>query len=474
MVQMTGEEAGRLTADDLRLRLGPTPASGVGEWLYLGLRTAVTAGDLGSGTTLPSSRRIASELGLARGTVTGALDRLLAEGLLRSAPRSGIVVTPPAHADPAPRVPTSRQAPISPGTPDPALFPRTAWSRSFREGLAGLSSAELGYPDVQGLPWLRSELAAHLHRSRGAVVEPDSIVVVAGVAQGYALMARALGVGAVLAVEDPGSPGSSDVFAQLGMTLAPASVDVEGLQVDALRDGAAAVVVTPAHQYPTGVPLAPERRRALAAWARDGRRWIIEDDYDAELRYDRAPVPVVQSLAPDRTVLAGSISKTLSPALRLGWLVAPPELVGVLVDGKRSSDLGCSVPEQAALAGFLRSGAYGRHTRRVRSTYRRRRALLVDAVARVATPSAQPTVLGVPAGLHVAVELASAECEQAALTEIRAAARANPVVSSGLAVESLSAGSRSGDRFGLVIGTARMNETAATTVAQAIGGALTS
>lgn len=448
----------RLGVDDIRLRLGVAPDRGLSSWIHDGLRDAVLSGSVRSGSALPSGRALAEDLGVARGTVTAALDQLVAEGLLLSAPRSRLVIAAPPGPMVASVAATSRRAPTSPGTPDPTLFPRSGWLSAMREGLSGLGSEELGYPDPQGLPTLRTAIAAHLHRSRGVRTEPDHVVVVAGVAQGLALAARILGPGGRIAVEDPASPGGLAMLRDLGLELQPVPVDDRGLRVDRIDPDVAAVMVTPAHQYPLGVPMAPERRRDLVEWAGAagsggacGDRWILEDDYDAELRYDRLPVPALQSLEPDRVLLAGSVSKTLSPALRLGWLVAPPRLIGELVDGKRSADLGCSVPEQATLATFLDSGAYGRHTRRVRVIYRRRRQLLADALAREL-----PTVpvFGVAAGLHLAVGLKDPEQETQVL-ERHAELTAGPGIALA-PVQPMSIGSGPAGRSGVVVGTARM------------------
>jgi GntR family transcriptional regulator/MocR family aminotransferase len=466
MGQMTVTSDLRVTADDVRLRLGPPPERRIGDWLYAGLRAAIADGGLPAAALLPSSRALAAVLGLARGTVTAVADRLVDEGLLRSEQRAGLRVTPPASAPVAPVRVTSRRAPTSPGTPDPGLFPRAGWSRAFREALGELSGADLGYPDPQGLPQLRAALAEHLRLSRGVRTDPDSIVVVAGVAQGFSLISSVLGRGAVLAVEDPGSAGSIELFRRLGLALAPVPVDERGMIVGRIAKAARAAVVTPAHQYPLGVPLAPQRRRELVDWAADGDRLVVEDDYDAELRYDRSPVPALQGLAPDRVLLAGSVSKTLSPALRLGWLVAPPGLVGKLVDGKRFADLGCSVPEQATLAAFLRSGAYSRHTRRARGRYLQRRELLPQALA---AAGCDRPVLGVAAGLHLVIELDSADEERRVVAALAGAGAAADAGRSGrIAAQPLSAGSFGGDRFGLVVGTARMTAAAAAAVAAAV------
>jgi len=223
-------------------------------------------------------------------------------------------------------------------------------------------------------------------------------------------------------------------------------VDADGLRTDLLPGDARAALVTPAHQFPLGVVLAPARRRALLAWAAAGDRLVLEDDYDAELRYDRRPVASVQPLDPERVVLLGSVSKLLSPALRLGWVVAPPRVVGPLVEAKRHADLGTSVPEQAALAALLGSGAYQRHLRRARVVYQRRRRALLAALGE-ALPGV--TVGGVAAGLHLVVPLPGPAAEDAAVDGLRAA---------GVPVEPLSGTGVERAEHGVVVGTARVRE----------------
>lgn len=462
--QMSGTVTARLGVEDVRLRLGVAPDRGLSGWIHDRLRDAVLSGSLRSGSALPSGRALAADLGVARGTVTGALDQLVAEGLLLSAPRARLVIAAPPGPAGGPAAVTSMRAPTSPGTPDPTLFPRSGWLSAMRDALSGLGSDDLGYPDPQGLPALRTAIAAHLHRSRGVRTEPDHVVVIAGVAQGLALAARVLGPGGQMAVEDPASPGGLAMLRDLGLELRPVPVDDRGLRVERIDSDVAAVMVTPAHQYPLGVPMAPDRRRALVGWAGAARnRWILEDDYDGELRYDRLPVPALQSLDPDRVLLAGSVSKTLSPALRLGWLVAPPRMIAELVDGKRSADLGCSVPEQATLAAFLDSGAYGRHTRRVRVIYRRRRQLLADALARELP--ALP-VFGVAAGLHLAIGLRD-PVQETRVLERHAELTAGPGVA-GAPVQPMSVGAGPSGHSGVVVGTARMTPTSVSALIRAL------
>jgi GntR family transcriptional regulator / MocR family aminotransferase len=306
-----------------------------------------------------------------------------------------------------------------PGVPDLSLFPRAAWLRSLREVLGRIADAELGYGDPAGVEPLRSALADYLGRVRGVVADPAHIVVACGYAQGQGLVCRALAAAGArrIAVEDPSHPEQRQIAARAGLELVPVDVDENGLRVDELeRADVDAVVVTPAHQFPTGAVLSGARRTALLAWLRRRGAIAIEDDYDAEYRYDRAPVGALQGLEPERIVYAGSASKTLAPALRLGWLVVPSGLVDGVVREKRLADLSTAHIEQHAFAHFLASGELDRHLRRMRSRYRRRRDTLVASLAEV-LPEAR--VQGIAAGLHAAVRLPETDDEEAILAEAR-------------------------------------------------------
>nr|WP_251096940.1 aminotransferase class I/II-fold pyridoxal phosphate-dependent enzyme [Streptomyces sp. Caat 7-52] len=311
---------------------------------------------------------------------------------------------------------------FTPGRPDLTTFPRAAWLRAERAVLAELSAEHLGYGDPRGAPRLRRAVADWLARVRGVRVEPDAVLIVAGTAQALTLLhpvLRADGVDAV-AVEDPGSLGARQHLANGGLATWPVPVDEEGVRVDALRaTGARAVLLTPAHQFPTGVVTSGERRRELLEWARDGGL-ILEDDYDAEHRYDRPPVPALRALLADRVCYLGSVSKLLAPALRIGWLVAPARYRAALVDAKRFNDLGNAVLPQLVLARLMESGELERHLRMLRGRHRRRRDAMIAALAEH-LPGAR--VHGAAAGLHLTVTYASDVPD----TEFAAAALAHGV-----------------------------------------------
>ncbi len=461
-------------ADFLLLDPTAAPARGITDWLVNALRSAVDDGRLAPGSRLPASRALAADLAVSRGVVVEAYRRLTDEGLVGGRGGGGTTVlaqpTRVAHDRPRPapppagplRLPLPRLAggeavDLSPGVPDLSAFPRSLWLRTERAVLTETPPEELGYGDPRGHPRLRAALAPWLARTRGLRAGPDGIVIVSGVAQAMALLAQQLrreGIESI-AVEDPGSRGAIDEFAYWGLRPVPVPVDDDGIRVDALSATCARVVfLTPAHQFPTGVVLGPQRRRELIAWALDAEL-VIEDDYDAEYRYDRAPVPALHAAAPDRIAYAGSTSKSLAPALRLGWLIAPPRRYEEMVAAKHASDLGSPTVPQLVLARLLESGEYDRHVRLVRGRHRARRDALLGALAEH-LPAA--SVKGVAAGLHLLVTLPEAVDDVALADKLREA---------GVLVHPLSWHRRLPGPPGLVVGYAahtpdRLREAAAT------------
>ncbi|MFF3332615.1 PLP-dependent aminotransferase family protein [Streptomyces sp. NPDC002888] len=395
---------------EVLLPAASAPARARGRSLQAALREAIRAGRLAPGTRLPSSRDLAADLGVSRGLITEAYEQLTAEGYLRSDRGAGTWVggavraAPSRARDLAPRTPGAR-ADFVPGTPDLSLFPRAAWAAAQRGVLAELPHHELGYPDPRGLPRLRTALAELLARRRGVVADPERLVVVSGVAQaatllGFALHARGI---RTVGVEDPGSPQHSDLYSSAGVDAVPLPLDDEGIAVDPLKSsGLRAVVTTPAHQFPTGIAYSARRRTELLEWARSVDGFVFEDDYDGDFRYDRAPVGALQGLDPQRVAYAGSVSKSLAPGLRLGWLLVPEALTDEVVERKRTMDLGHPALDQALFARFLERGDYDRQLRRCQRAYRERRDALVGALAEH-FPGAE--VSGIAAGLHVIATL---------------------------------------------------------------------
>ncbi|HEU4399258.1 MAG TPA: PLP-dependent aminotransferase family protein [Actinomycetota bacterium] len=373
------------------------------------LREAVRSGRLRPGSALPSSRALAEQLQLSRGVVVEVYDQLVAEGYLVARQGSATRVADAAlagAATPSPAAPSRRvRYDFRPGVPALDTFPRSAWLASLRKILRGAPHAAFGYGDTRGHAALREALAAYLGRVRGVAADPERILVCSGFAQGTALVCRALRRRGArrFAIEDPSHPGQRAIVSRSGLELVAVPVDDRGIQVDRLEAvGADAVLVTPAHQFPTGMVLAPERRAALVDWAERNDTVIVEDDYDAEYRYDREPIGAVQGLAPGRVVYAGSASKTLAPALRLGWLVLPAGLADEVTEEKALDDLASPVLEQLAFADLLSLGQVDRHLRRNRARYRSRRDALVSAL-RFHAPGV--TVRGIAAGLHAVAEL---------------------------------------------------------------------
>jgi GntR family transcriptional regulator/MocR family aminotransferase len=374
------------------------------------LREAIREGRLPAGSALPPSRVLAEDLGCSRWVVTEAYAQLAAEGYLEARVGSGTRVRPLGRGDagrPPPRVAPARapRIDLAPGLADLRSFPLARWAAALRSVATTLPHTELGYPDPAGHPRLRHVLARYLARVRGAHPDPAQVTICRGVTDGTGRLCRALraaGVTAV-AVEDPGWHRLREAATAAGLRLVPVPVDGEGLRVGDLGDHpeVRAVIVGPTHQFPTGVVLSPARRAALLAWARRVDGLILEDDYDAEFRYDRRPVGTVQGTDPSRVALLGSLSKTLSPALGIGWAVTPPAWTGAFRDTLGPPAVPSTL-DQLTFAAFLEAGAYDRHLRAARRRFRLRRDRLVRALAE-RLPGTR--LLGVAAGLHLLVRL---------------------------------------------------------------------
>jgi GntR family transcriptional regulator / MocR family aminotransferase len=410
------------TSAGLDLHLDMSGA-GVRRSLEAALRDAVRSGRLAAGTSLPSSRALAEDLGIARNTVVDAYGQLVAEGWLAARHGSGTWVAertePPAAmppARPAASVPAIRYD-LRPGVPDVSAFPRAAWLAAARRALATAPARALSYNDPRGLQSLREALAGYLARARGVAVTPDRIVVCAGYAQGLELLGQVLRANGTsrLAVEAFGLPAHWRIVTGGGLALSPIAVDAGGAVVSELTDEGA-VALTPAHQFPLGVALEPRRRREVVDWAAATGGLVIEDDYDGEFRYDRQAIGALQSLAPEHVAYAGTASKSLVPGLRLGWLVLPGRLVGDVVAAKQAAGRLSSSLDQLTLAEFIESAGYDRQVRRARLAYRRRRDRLVAELARRAP---QVRVTGIAAGLHALVLLPPGADEQAVVAEAR-------------------------------------------------------
>ncbi|GAA1218796.1 MULTISPECIES: MocR-like pyridoxine biosynthesis transcription factor PdxR [Streptomyces] len=376
------------------------------------LRDAVRSGRLAPGTRLPPYRSLAADLGIARNTVADAYAELVAEGWLTARQGSGTRVAeragPPAPGRIPKKGPARTHGPrhdLRQGTPDASSFPRAEWAAAYRRALRAAPNEAFGPGDPQGRVELREALTEYLARARGVRTEPDRIVICSGFAHALRLLFDGRVLRGPLAVESYGLGFHRAILTAAGVRTLPLTLDEHGARVGELTAAASrarVALLTPAHQFPTGGPLHAERRTAAVDWARARGGLIVEDDYDGEFRYDRRPVGAVQGLDPERVVYVGSVSKSLSPALRLGWMVLPQGLVGDAVAAKGEREAWASVPDQLALADFLLSGAYDRHVRRMRQRYRGRRDRLVEALAERAPGVA---VTGIAAGLHAVLRL---------------------------------------------------------------------
>jgi GntR family transcriptional regulator/MocR family aminotransferase len=417
------------------------------------LRNAIQDGRLRVDTALPSSRRLAADLGVSRGVVTDAYDQLVSESYLDVKPRSApvvaaVVAAPPPAPEP---VAPSWRFDFNAVTPDVGLFPRRAWLRAAERALRDAPQAALDYGDHRGRIELRLALATYLGRARAVRVDPGRIVVTQGFTQALDLLCRVLVQrdATTLAMETPSHPDLRATVTRSGLELVGCPVDSDGLRTSELEAlHADAVVVAPAHQFPTGAVMSPRRRVTLIEWAEAHGALVIEDDYDAEFRYDRNPVGAVQGLDPGRVAHVGTASKTLAPGVRLGWISLPADFVDDVRVTKGVTDSGSPAVDQLAFANLLSTGEYERHVVRARHVYRRRRDRLVQAFS---AKLPQLEVRGAAAGMQMLLPLAD-EVDDEAVAEAAA--------SKGIGVRPMSSLHlvRSTER-GLLLGYGRLPET---------------
>jgi GntR family transcriptional regulator/MocR family aminotransferase len=447
----------------LHLDLASAPGSSLRERMEHALRDGIRTGVLAPATRLPPSRALCAQLGVSRGVVVDAYAQLVAEGYLtarRGAGTSVAATERPSFAGPTHAAPPSAvRHDLSPFVPALSAFPRTAWRAALGRVLRDAPDAHLGLPSGAGLPELRVALAAYLGRSRGVRTSPEQIVVTNGLRQGLGLLWAGLATRGTRRVgaEHPGWRGVYETADDAGLTVAELPVDERGLVVERLaaHPDVDVVVVAPAHQYPSGAVLSPERRTELVAWARRTGGLIVEDDYDAEYRYDRDPIGSLQGLAPAQVIYGGSASKSLAPAVRLGWLVLPGDLAGALGALQlRRGGMPASL-QQLAMADLIERGELDRHLRRQRRSYRHQRDALL---AELATKLPEVRVHGAAAGLFVVVHLPDGVPEAAVLAAARAV---------GLSLEGLG-----GDTPGLVLGYANLPEAAVASAVEALAASV--
>jgi GntR family transcriptional regulator/MocR family aminotransferase len=423
------------SASEVLIALAPGPGA-LRHRLERAIGEGIASGRLAPGTALPPSRTLADALGVSRWVVTEAYGHLVGKGVLEARTGSATRVAafapdavaggradiPPAQPGRRPssttgleRAPHRATHDLAPGVPDLRHVPREAWLRAVRDALADATNQDLGGQPPAGHPAARAAVATHLRRARIVSGPDDAVVLTRGATDGMSRIAAALADGGHthLLVEDPSWAPLRDVAAAVGLTPVPVPVDDAGISTDRLRaeatrTGARAVLLTPAHQFPLGAVLSDARRADVLAWAREVDGLVIEDDYDAEFRYDRRPVPALQGLAPDRVLLLGSTSKTLSPAFGIGWMVVPERWRAAVLDVsvRRGPTPGPATLDQLALTRFFAHGSYARHLRAARTRYARRRAALLTALDRE-LPGAR--VGGIAAGMHVTVDLAGTD-----------------------------------------------------------------
>jgi GntR family transcriptional regulator/MocR family aminotransferase len=452
---MAGSRTNPHLAGDLLVELRRDGGIPLHQQIEASIRDGIRSGRLRLGSSLPPTRIIAADLGVSRGVIVEAYQQLTAEGYLisRTGGYTQIAIGP--EAAPAPARPAPAPKPridFGYGRADVAHFPRSAWLRSLSRVLTEAPGDRLGYLSGQGVPELQEELAGYLNRVRGTSARPGNVLICSGYAQGITLLIQVLASAGAkrIVVEDPSAADDARaVAASAGLEVVGVPVGPDGIRVDLLdRTDADAVILTPSHQWPAGAVLSAGGRAGVLRWARRCGALIVEDDYDAEYRYDRAPIGAIQGLAPDQVAYAGTASKTLAPGLRLGWLVLPDRLVDAVADAKVAADRGSPALDQLAFADFLARGEFDRHLRRMRPVYRGRRDALLGALQEHA-PDLVPA--GIAAGLHLVTWL-PADLPEAAV--VAAAARR------GLGVYGLEPYRMSPGASGLLFGYATLSERA--------------
>lgn len=387
-----------------------------------GLRAAAGRGTLRIGDRLPSTRALAGTLGVSRTVTAAAYDALAAEGWIQGRHGAGtyVIAAPATPVPPRLNPPASqdqhqdpdRGIDLRPGTPWAAGIRPAIWRRAWR---AAADPAVLTRPVEAGLPEFRAAVAEHLLRHRGLAVAPEGALATGGTTAAVTeVVTVLLRPGDVVAVEEPGYPRAVGALRAAGMRVLPVPVDAEGLIVAAVPDGARAVYCTPAHQFPLGITMSAGRRLALVTWARECAGWVLEDDYDGELRHHGAPLPLLAALAPDVVVHLGTASKILTPTLGIGWLAAPGEVVAAVCAYRSGIGVRPSPAGQRVLTALASSGDLSRHLRWVRRELLIRRELLVDALRAVGLP-----VRGDQAGAHLVVDLPSEETEHTVVSRAR-------------------------------------------------------
>lgn len=415
----------RLQARELLLQLDHSRSASVSRQVEEQMRGAIRSGALAAGEQLPSTRVLAEDLGVSRGVILRAYGQLSAEGYIVLRQGAAPTVRAAIRLDSKTiRRPTERTGivyDLRPHLPDLATFPRQPWLRAVRESLAQARIADLTYSDAAGLWDLRVSVANYLSRARGVAAHPAHTLITAGSTHSISLVSRVLARrGATrMAFENPSHRILRAAASMAGQTVVAAGIDELGVRPET-AERVDSLVVSPAHQFPTGIVLAPKRRELLVEWAKEHDVLILEDDYDAEFRYDRAPTRALQSLAPEHIAYVGSTGKTFAPALRLGWVVLPMPLVGEVTRELEGNMLHISGLDQLAFARFLQCGDFDRHLRRMRRLYCARRSFVTELLGRL-LPDHE--LRGIAGGLHLVLGMPS----HSAAASVRAEAYARGI-----------------------------------------------
>ena len=400
------------------IELRVTPGRGASAALHLQLREAILEGRLATGFRLPPTREVALLLGVARATVVVAYDMLVAEGYVRVRRGDGTFVqsirrTPTSAAARSGRTATALNATAHPkfdlrlGYPDVSRFPFDIWRRMESRAWRAAAKDPYGLSDPAGLIRLREAIAGHASYSRAVSCSAEDLIVTGGAQQAFDLIARTLiSPGTIVAVEDPGYPPLRRAFANAGADVVDVPVDEHGIVVSRIPTAAKVICVAPSHQFPIGVTMPAERRAQLLDHAKRCGAYIVEDDYDCEYRYDSSPLDALQTLAPGRVCYVGTFSKTMFPALRLGYAIVPDGLRDRLLEIRSAADGFQAPAPQLALAEFIIDGHLHRHVRRMQRLYGHRRASLLEGLK--ARLGHRIAILPSKAGLHFSFRLTGA------------------------------------------------------------------